>query len=218
MKKALLMIGGMGLILLALLLVPSTCLILFILPERYQSVARLRISAPREIKGPVAVHGVPYWVQTEAELVPSQAVLYQVIERLKLNEAWAQKYKETGLLPREVCFLILRSDLQVRPVPNTCLLEIRVTSEKRSEAAQIANEIAKVYADTALARAKETATTDTPLPPPVQIIDPAEPALRPTGSKGPQIAAALLVSALLGAGGGALIFLAVRRPSRPRHG
>jgi capsular polysaccharide biosynthesis protein len=213
MKKTLLLICGIGLILVAILIVPSTCLVLFILPERYQSAARIQIAAPPEIKGAVAVRGVPYWVQTEVEAVSSKAVLNRVIERLKLNEIWSRKYKETGVLSQDVSFLILFSSLQVRPVPNTCLIEIRVVSEKPSEAAQIANEVARVYAEAALARAKASARPDTPAVAPVQILDPAEPSFRPIGAKGPKIALALLASALLGTPGGIGVFLAVRRPS-----
>ncbi len=217
MKKALLMIGGIGLIVLALLAVPSTCLTIFILPERYQSTTRIQIPAPPEIKEPLAVRGVPYWVRTEAEVVQSKSVLYRVVERLKLNEIWARKYKETGLLSQDVCFVILKSSLEVRPVPDTSLLAIQVTSEHAGEAAQIANEVGKVYLETALAGAKEAAGPGAPAAAPARIIDPAEPALRPIGSKGAKMAVALLACALLGATGGVLVFLAVRRAKPAGH-
>jgi hypothetical protein len=58
--------------------------------------------------------------------IQSKAVLDKVIERLKLNEVWARKYKETGMLAQDVSFLILKSMLDLRPSRNTSLLEIRV--------------------------------------------------------------------------------------------
>ena len=203
MKKTLLQMAGIGLIGLGILVIPSTLLVLSILPEHYQSIARVQISAPLEM---------PDWVQTEAEVIQSKLVLGKVIERLNLDEVWAKKYKDAGKLSKDVAFLILKSTLEVRPTRGTRLLQIRVVNEQAGEAAQIANAIARVYAEIALAKAKQSARPGQRVETPVEIIDLAEPAPRPIAAKGTKITVAVLVSLFLVASGGVLILLAIWRP------
>jgi uncharacterized protein involved in exopolysaccharide biosynthesis len=212
MKRVLLLVFGIGLIGLAVLLTPSAMLTVFILPERYSSEARVQIAAPTGIQAPIPARGVPYWVQTEAEIVQSKPILEQVVSNLDLGREWGKKYKEVGSLPPEVACLILKSSLKVHPVPNTSLLAIRCESERAAEAARNANEIAKVYCESRLAQAKETAAPGTGVVAPAGIIDQAEPALRPVNTKAPAIVVAVAVSAFLGLSGVALLFLARRAP------
>jgi anti-sigma factor RsiW/uncharacterized protein YegL len=89
----------------------------------------------------------PYWIQSEVESIKSKAVLNKVIENLNLTEAWAGKYGASEKPTPEETFQRLKGMIDVRPSPNTELLDIRVRSDKSSEAAQIANTIAKVYID-----------------------------------------------------------------------
>jgi len=144
-----------------LLVAITTTLVTFILPEAYLSTARIQVD-----KDTPDVSGVterftyiqpydPYWIQTEFEKIQSKSVLYKVIENLKLNQVWARKYKDTGTLQPDVTLLILKSMLDIRQSRNTSLIEIRVVSEKAGEAAQIANEIAKVYAEVRLMKRRE---------------------------------------------------------------
>jgi polysaccharide biosynthesis transport protein len=137
-----------------LLVAITTTLVTFILPEAYQSTVRIQVekdspdvTALTERVGYVQPYD-PYWIQTEFEKIQSKTVLYKVIENLNLNQVWARKYKDSGTLPLDVTFMILKSMLDVRQSRNTSLIEIRVTSEKPVEAAQVANEIAKVYGET----------------------------------------------------------------------
>jgi polysaccharide biosynthesis transport protein len=133
-----------------LLVALTTTLVTFILPEAYSSTVRIQV----EKEAPdVSVFSErtyspgydPYWIQTEFEKIQSKKVLYEVINRLDLNKAWARRYKESGSLQTEVTFMILKSMLDVRQSRNTSLIEIRVISENAQEAARIANEIALVY-------------------------------------------------------------------------
>src|SRR5205814_528864 len=89
----------------------------------------------------------PYWVQDQFETLQSKSILYQVITNKNLNKKWAEKFKEEGELRTEQTYRILRGKLDVSQTRNTSVLEIRVLSEDKDEAAELANEIAKVYRD-----------------------------------------------------------------------
>jgi Mg-chelatase subunit ChlD len=87
----------------------------------------------------------PYFIQTESETIQSEAILGKVVAELKLDELWA-KQKGTGAkLKTNEAIAMLRGRLDLRPVRNTTLLEIRAKSDKPEEAAQIANAVATAY-------------------------------------------------------------------------
>ena len=87
----------------------------------------------------------PYFIQTEFEVIQSQVVLGRVIEELDLNRKWGEQFGKR-LKPDETMELLKRH-LDLRPVRNTSIIEIRVYDEDPSQAATIANTIARVYAD-----------------------------------------------------------------------
>lgn len=78
---------------------------------------------------------------TEIENIQSDTILSNVVFRLNLDSNSGKKPST----PRSVA--ILRSQLDVRPRPNTKLVDIRVANEDAMEAAEIANTVAKVYRD-----------------------------------------------------------------------
>jgi Mg-chelatase subunit ChlD len=87
----------------------------------------------------------PYFIQTESETIQSEAILGKVVAELKLDELWA-KQKGTGAkLKTNEAIAMLRGRLDLRPVRNTTLVEIRAKSDKPEEAAQIANAVAQAY-------------------------------------------------------------------------
>jgi Mg-chelatase subunit ChlD len=88
----------------------------------------------------------PFLIQTEAERIQSKAVLSKVVEKLKLNEAWAGKDGRQKLSDEEAVAQ-LKKRLEVRTVPKTTLIDIRAKGEDAEEAARIANTVAQVYAD-----------------------------------------------------------------------
>ena len=96
---------------------------------------------------------------------------------------------------------ILKQKLNLHPVRNANIIEINVLADEADEAANIANEIAKVYRN-------RTASSDTATSTPdafqVEIIDQATPALRPIRPDRPlNLAAAALVGLLFGIATGA---------------
>ena len=134
-----------------LLVVITATLVTFILPESFESVARIRVERDVSDIDPIAgkQFGMweynPYFIQTEFEVIQSRTILGRVISTLKLDEVWAKKYGSTEKLAPEETFELIKSIVDLRPERNTSLIAIRVSSDKPTEAAQIANTIAIEY-------------------------------------------------------------------------
>jgi polysaccharide biosynthesis transport protein len=121
----------------------------WLLPRYFVSTVRLAVMKDTadspDHSQPAATIYDPYFVQTEFEKLRSKAVLYPVIERLKLNERWARKLGLERPLSTQEAFLLLQKSLDLRQHRNTSLIEIRAFSEDPKEAAEIANTAADVY-------------------------------------------------------------------------
>jgi polysaccharide biosynthesis transport protein len=133
-----------------LLVVITATLVTFILPESYSSTARIKIERNQsDVTGfnerATGLGYDPYFIQTEFELIQSEAILGKVIDDLGLNDKWGKKYAGGERLKTQETMQILKNKMDLRPVRNTSLIEIRVFSENADEAAQIANKIAAVY-------------------------------------------------------------------------
>jgi capsular polysaccharide biosynthesis protein len=143
-----------------LLVMLIATLVTFILPEAYVSSARINIEREQLDVVGFAERGTtagydPYFIQTEFELLQSEVILGKVVDDLDLNREWGKKYAGGERLKTPETTGILRNRLDLRPVRNTSLLEIRVFSEKPEEAATIANAIAEVYRKHRLDQRKE---------------------------------------------------------------
>ena len=119
-------------------------------PTVYQSTARIRINHDQlDTSGwgdSRTDHPFdPWFIPTEFEVIQSEAVLGKVIQDLELNKEWGKKYGGGERLKTWETMGLLRSRLEFRPVHNTSLIEIRVSSDKPEEAAKIANAIAEAY-------------------------------------------------------------------------
>jgi len=133
-----------------LLVVITATLVTFILPESYSSFARIKVerdgSDISNLMGQQALTSYdPYFIQTEFEVIQSEVVLKPVIEQLKLNEEWGKRYNGGQKFTITETMALVKRQIDLRPVRNTSLIEIRVYSEKAEEAAALANEIAKTY-------------------------------------------------------------------------
>jgi polysaccharide biosynthesis transport protein len=134
-----------------LLVVITATLVTFILPESYSSTARIKIERDQsDIPSLDQLHTIglsydPYFIQTEFELIQSEVILGKVVDNLNLIQEWGKKYAGGERLKTQEAIALLKSKMDLRPVRNTSLIEIRVFSEKPEEAAKIANEIADVY-------------------------------------------------------------------------
>ena len=133
-----------------LLVTITTTLVTFILPKSYASTVRIAVDKNSQsvggLDGQKSSYAFdPYWIQTEFEKIQSKTMLHVVITNLSLNRRWAPRLKEEGDLKTDLTYSILKSQIDVRQSRNTSLIEIRAFSEEPKEAAEIANEIAKVY-------------------------------------------------------------------------
>src|SRR5258706_2487401 len=135
-----------------LLVVITATLVTFILPESYSSSALIKIERDQsDITGIMGERGGgsgvydPYFIQTEFEVMQSELVLAPVIDDLQLNKVWGVKYACGTALKTPETMQILKGRMDLRPVRNTPLIEIRVYSEKPEEAREIANKIADSY-------------------------------------------------------------------------
>lgn len=149
-----------------LLVVITATLVTFVLPESYSSTARIKVERDQSdisslMGQDMRLSGAydPYFIQTEFEVIQSEIILGPVIEDLKLNDDFGKKYGSTGeRLKTPETMAILKRMMDLRPVRNTSLIEIRVFSENKNEAAKLANKIAETYRDHRLQRLRSLRT------------------------------------------------------------
>lgn len=159
MKKGLIGVGGL-LIAMAPIMVLAATVFTLMLPNIYQSSARISVAsnAPEINSFDGADHVCqaydPYFLRTQFEMLTSKPVLYEVINRLNLQQKWG---RGSDQLPREVTFRILRNSVQVFQQRDTSLIAINVKRDDPNEAADIANEVAATYRDSRLDLAMKNA-------------------------------------------------------------
>ena len=147
-----------------LLVVITATVVTFILQELFVGTARINVQkestdigsvTPGQNYNPGGVD--PYFIQTEYEVMQSQVLLSKVVEnpKLNLNERWAAKNQRSEPLKTADSIVLLKQNLELRPIRNTSLIEIRYYSDRPEEAAEIANAIADAYKDYRLDRNKD---------------------------------------------------------------
>jgi len=141
--------------------------VVFWMPASYSSLARIAV----EKKNGSTEGYDPYFLQTEFARLQSRAVLDPVIDELDLTKRLAPQSGSANLITKREAYAILKRMIELRQTRNTSLLEVRVYDKDRHVAAAIANRIVEAYR-----RSIETSTA----PVLVQLIDSAEPGLRPT--------------------------------------
>lgn len=138
-----------------LLVVITTTVVTYMLPETYMSSTRIKVEKETSdipLLGQVAMSGPPdpFFLQTEFEVIQSKTNLYRVIDELNLNTEWSKEYLRQGTLKTLETFELLRDKIDVRQYRNTTMIEIRAYSRNKAEAARIANKIAEVYRESRL--------------------------------------------------------------------
>jgi uncharacterized protein involved in exopolysaccharide biosynthesis len=191
-----------------LLVFVSAALTTYILPRSYMSSARVKIE---NNSSPVQGNALwdtgyhtndNYFVQTEFEVIQSELVLGKVVDLLNLNVEWGKKYGGGTPLKSTESMALLRARMELRPVRDTSIMEVRVFDEDPVEAAKIANAIVNAYQELHAADANSFE---------VQILDTAHPGDRPVRPNVPlNLAAGALVGIILGSllGGGAALLTA----------
>src|SRR5437773_1704667 len=123
-----------------LLVVITATLVTFILPEAFSSKARIKVERDQsDISGFTDARATmgydPYFIQTEFEVIQSELILGKVITDLDLNKDWGKKFANGETLKTTETMVLLKSRMDLRPVRNTSLIEIRVFSDRPEEAA-----------------------------------------------------------------------------------
>ena len=123
----------------------TAALITFILPETFSSFARVKIEPDSQSTTGKNGGYDPYVVQTEFEVIQSEPVLSKVVENMDLTNEWGKRYAGGEKLRSAEAIALLKRRIELRPIRNTSMLEIRVFSENPKEAADIANNVAEAY-------------------------------------------------------------------------
>ena len=117
----------------------------------YWSTARLRLrltSTDRAGQGTSAGGSAVYdsrLFKNEGDFIRSEDILRPVVLGLDLNRQWGKRYSDGTPIPTKQTIAHLKERIEVRRLPDTCLIEIRVLSEKAEEAARLANALGETY-------------------------------------------------------------------------
>jgi uncharacterized protein involved in exopolysaccharide biosynthesis len=146
MKRWRVSLEGIVFLLLGVALVIGGVLILSRANE-YQGVARIKVHRDLD-SSPVAEQQKsydPYFIQTEFEVLQSEAVLRKVAESMhpgRISQTKLAGGDQSGLVE---LLNAIRRQMDLRVVRNTELIEIRITNRDPVEAAKLANAIAQSY-------------------------------------------------------------------------
>ncbi len=122
----------------------------FTLPKIYAAQSRIQVNNDSVDIDPFnpAMNGArgydPYFLRTQFEIIQSKPILYEVINRLNLQEIWGKNGEK---VPKEMAYKILLSSLDVSQYRDTNLISLTAKRQDPKEAARIANELADVYRD-----------------------------------------------------------------------
>lgn len=117
-------------------------IVTYLQPNIYTSATRIKVEHEQPAvdvfdRTPYPTYD-PYFLQTQYEIISSKKILYQVIDRLHLQEHWK-------LPTADLAYLRLRSALTPRRYRDTSLIEIAVSDQDPRRAAEIANVTADVF-------------------------------------------------------------------------
>lgn len=139
----------LGIVILAFtLVVLTTAVTTYFTPKQYRSTVSMEVQPDNaNVKIFEATmsdySGDPRFAPTQFQILQRTEILYPVIDKLGLQERWAQN---NSPLTKQMAFAKLRNMMSLQEVRNTNLIEISILSENPEEAAEIANTIADVYA------------------------------------------------------------------------
>jgi len=127
---------------------------LFLTPKIYQASARMEVpkNARRQNNSANAAYDLKLLLAAECEFMRSDTILDPVIEHLRLNELWGQRYNHGNAFNNAQSRARLQMMADIHPAPDSGLIQIKVASRDREEPARIANEIARTYGESREAR------------------------------------------------------------------
>src|SRR5262249_13396782 len=122
-----------------LLVVITATVVTLMYPESYGSTAKITVEQERPdiaafMTGQNGNGYDPYFLRTEFQVIQSHAVLSNVIEALNLNEVWGQRFNAGQPLKGTDTEGLIKRRLELQPVLNTKVIEIRAFSDTPEEA------------------------------------------------------------------------------------
>ena len=142
-----------AIIILVFLLVSVTAtFVTFILTKYYSSRARIEVHVDTTDIASMTQQSMslvddPYFIQTEFEVIRSQTILDRVVNKLKLNELWTERFQRPYQLKTPETRDMLKGMIDLSAERNTSLIDITVYDTDANEAALLANTVAEVYQD-----------------------------------------------------------------------
>ncbi len=132
------------------LVVVTTLAVTAFLPKWYLATTKVRVEKPEgEVKLFQAQSSNsydPYFLQDQFKIMQAEKILYPVIQHLSLGAKLAAVRGATTALPDALTYQILVKDmLRIESQRSSSLIEINVFAQDAQLAADIANEIARVY-------------------------------------------------------------------------
>jgi capsular polysaccharide biosynthesis protein len=177
------------------------------LPKTYMSTARVSLHGIEVMTKPADASAV----QNELDLIKSIEMLSRAAQRANLAERLSPIYlRGHGTLQLNEIVVMLHNALEVRPIRNTALAEIRVYDRDREMAADVANAIASGYAELQVGSPESSRQRG-------QVVDTAEPGLKPIRPNVPlNVFLGLVVGGLLGLGTAGVLWRFLRKSSKNR--
>jgi len=157
-KRTLLLIAGIALVLAGPVILMSATLITFIMPESFASTAMIKVGARGKTTSAGVANGdsPERQLQTEAEVILSEAVLSKVALALDLPAGWGRRYAGGAPLKVGECVHVLQATVEARPHPGANILDVTAYSQAPDEAADIANATLEAYIELTAEQTPET--------------------------------------------------------------
>src|SRR6202142_490789 len=142
----------------------TTMAVTAFLPRWYLATTKVRVEKPEsdvklfQVQGSSAYD--PYFLQDQFKIMQNEKIVYPVIEKLGLNTRLAAAAGAAGatLTPDITYKYILGKMLRVESQRSASLIDINVYAQEPVMAAEIANEIARVYSEDRIAQATSQQT------------------------------------------------------------
>jgi polysaccharide biosynthesis transport protein len=137
----------------------TTMAVTVFLPKWYLATTKVRVEKPEsdvklfQAQGSTAYD--PYFLQDQFKIMQNEKIIYPVIEKLNLNTRLAASAGAPGAtLTSDLTYLyIINKMLRVESQRSSSLIDINVYAQEPVLAAEIANEIARVYSDDRISQA-----------------------------------------------------------------
>jgi succinoglycan biosynthesis transport protein ExoP len=134
------------------LVVATTAGVTALLPKWYLATAKIRVEKPESemklFQSQNNAYYDPYFIQDQFEIIQSEKIIYRVIEDLGLNQILGRQLNDGQPLPSALTYkYIIDKMLRVESRRATSLIEINVYARDTRLAADIANDIARVYSE-----------------------------------------------------------------------